>query len=99
VALDRVVRLIAPNAFASYCVQNRTSLKGEGKNEKGEAVLLSITEPHQSNCVNSWASREIGMRKVVLHIGSVNQELERFFVTSPTNTMIRVSANATGECL
>jgi hypothetical protein len=62
-------------------------------------VLLSITEPHQSNCVNSWASREIGMRKVVLHIGSVNQELERFFVTSPTNTMIRVSANATGECL
>jgi molybdopterin/thiamine biosynthesis adenylyltransferase len=42
------VRQIAPNAFVSYCVQNRTSLKGEGNNEKGEAVLLSTTEPRDT---------------------------------------------------
>ena len=42
------MRQIAPNAFVSYCVQNRTSLKGEGNNEKGEAVLLSTTEPRDT---------------------------------------------------
>jgi hypothetical protein len=48
VALNRIVRQIAPNAFVSYCVQNRTSLKGEGNNEKGEAVLLSTAEPRDT---------------------------------------------------
>jgi hypothetical protein len=43
VALDRIVRQIAPNAFVSYCVQNRTSLKGEGGRNQREGRNCAAT--------------------------------------------------------
>ncbi len=101
ISRDRILPLIAPNAFVPYCVQNRICLKEEGNNETGD-VLLSTTEPHRSKCVKSWQVVNRDFR-VFYHYSGLPAMLQNgvFGAYEPTTTQhwtLKGSARVSSAC-